>query len=177
MAALLKVHAATGSLEAGLPQDRLFRELPMRVAVLKESAAGESRVALSPDAVVRLIRRGIEVVVERGAGEAAFYPDQSYQDAGATVVATDEALKSDLIAAVRCPGTDRIDCELQKEGILTRMDPNQLSQVLGNLCQNAFRYSGAPGTPRSPSCRSATRRRTTRPSKSANFRAVMSIRA
>ena len=46
------------------------------------------------------------------------------------------------------PATDTIECELEKEGILTRMDPNQLSQVLGNLCQNAFRYSGEPGSPR-----------------------------
>ena len=46
------------------------------------------------------------------------------------------------------PATDIIECEFEKEGILTRMDPNQLTQVLGNLCQNAFRYSGEPGTQR-----------------------------
>src|SRR5690606_2279251 len=38
------------------------------------------------------------------------------------------------------PSTDIIECEFEKEGILTRMDPNQLNQVLTNLCQNAFRY-------------------------------------
>ena len=47
------------------------------------------------------------------------------------------------------PDTDIIECEFEKEGILTRMDPNQLTQVLGNLCQNAFRYSGPAGSPRS----------------------------
>ena len=46
------------------------------------------------------------------------------------------------------PSTDIIECEFEKEGILTRMDPNQLNQVISNLCQNAFRYSGEPGTPR-----------------------------
>ncbi len=46
------------------------------------------------------------------------------------------------------PSTDIIECEFEKEGILTRMDPNQLNQVLTNLCQNAFRYSGEPGSPR-----------------------------
>ena len=46
------------------------------------------------------------------------------------------------------PVTDTIECELEKEGILTRMDPNQLSQVLSNLCHNAFRYSGAPDSER-----------------------------
>ncbi|HCB41607.1 MAG TPA: PAS domain-containing sensor histidine kinase, partial [Pseudomonas sp.] len=46
------------------------------------------------------------------------------------------------------PATDSIDCEIEKEGILTRIDPNQLTQVVSNLCQNALRYSGEPGTPR-----------------------------
>src|SRR5690606_13668355 len=51
--------------------------------------------------------------------------------------------------ALAKPATDRVECEFEKEGILTRIDPNQLNQVLNNLCQNAFRYSGEPGTPRS----------------------------
>ncbi|WP_425055772.1 two-component system sensor histidine kinase NtrB [Pseudomonas abyssi] len=46
------------------------------------------------------------------------------------------------------PATDSIDCEIEKEGILTRIDPNQLTQVVNNLCHNALRYSGEPGTPR-----------------------------
>ncbi|MGI3129852.1 two-component system sensor histidine kinase NtrB [Halopseudomonas pachastrellae] len=46
------------------------------------------------------------------------------------------------------PLTDSIDCEIEKEGILTRIDPNQLTQVVSNLCQNALRYSGEPGSER-----------------------------
>ena len=46
------------------------------------------------------------------------------------------------------PATDTIECEIEKEGILTRVDPNQITQVLDNLCQNAFRYSGAAGSHR-----------------------------
>ena len=43
-----------------------------------------------------------------------------------------------------------LECEAQADGeaIMTRMDPNQLSQVLGNLCQNALRYSGCEGEAR-----------------------------
>ncbi|MEL0169328.1 MAG: ATP-binding protein [Pseudomonadaceae bacterium] len=47
------------------------------------------------------------------------------------------------------PATDNIDCEIEKEGILTRIDPNQMTQVLTNLCNNALRYSGEPGSNRS----------------------------
>jgi NAD(P) transhydrogenase subunit alpha len=53
----------------------------MRVGVPKETAAGERRVALVPDAVGRL--EGFDVVVERGAGEGAGFPDQTYAEAGA----------------------------------------------------------------------------------------------
>jgi NAD(P) transhydrogenase subunit alpha len=56
----------------------------MRVAVPRETAAGERRVALVPDAVTRLAAAGFEVVVERGAGTAAGFPDAAYAEAGAT---------------------------------------------------------------------------------------------
>jgi proton-translocating NAD(P)+ transhydrogenase subunit alpha len=53
----------------------------MRVGVPRETAAGERRVALVPEAVKRL--EGFGVAVERGAGEAAGFPDAEYADAGA----------------------------------------------------------------------------------------------
>ena len=57
----------------------------MRVCVLRESRAGERRVALVPAEVAALAKVGIEVVVEAGAGEAASFPDDSFRDAGAEV--------------------------------------------------------------------------------------------
>ena len=56
----------------------------MRVGVPKETAAGERRVGLVPDAVGRL--EGFDVAVERGAGEAAGFPDDAYAAAGAELV-------------------------------------------------------------------------------------------
>ena len=58
----------------------------MNVAVPKEHAAGERRVALTPDAVARLEPLGLTVLVETGAGDAAALPDAVYREAGATVV-------------------------------------------------------------------------------------------
>ena len=57
----------------------------MRVAVPREAAAGEGRVALVPETVGRLTAGGFEVSVERGAGAAAGFPDEDYADAGATL--------------------------------------------------------------------------------------------
>ncbi|MEO0405929.1 MAG: Re/Si-specific NAD(P)(+) transhydrogenase subunit alpha [Cyanobacteria bacterium P01_A01_bin.135] len=57
----------------------------MRISVVKESSLDERRVALTPDVVGRLVKSGLEVAVETAAGEAAFFTDAAYQDAGATV--------------------------------------------------------------------------------------------
>ena len=56
----------------------------MKIGVPKERRPDELRVAASPDTVKRLVGRGIEVLVEAGAGAGARYADQSFADAGAT---------------------------------------------------------------------------------------------
>ena len=57
----------------------------MKVAVVKEGAPGERRVALVPETVPRLTAAGLEVLVEQGAGDAAWFPDSAYEAAGATI--------------------------------------------------------------------------------------------
>jgi NAD(P) transhydrogenase subunit alpha len=71
----------------------------MKVAVPRETAAGERRVALVPESVKRL-GDGFEVVVERGAGVEAGFPDEEYRAAGATLVERAE-LYRDVEAVVR----------------------------------------------------------------------------
>jgi NAD(P) transhydrogenase subunit alpha len=56
------------------------------VGVLRETAAGERRVALTPDGVTRLLKVGATVAVETGAGGSAWFPDTAYAAAGARVV-------------------------------------------------------------------------------------------
>ena len=53
------------------------------LAVTKERRAGETRVAVTPDAAKKLIALGFDVVVEAGAGLAAAVPDADYAAAGA----------------------------------------------------------------------------------------------
>ncbi len=69
----------------------------MKVSVPKETADGERRVAIVPEVVTRLKPRGIEVALERGAGEAALLPDSVFEEAGATIVSADEAWGGDVI--------------------------------------------------------------------------------
>jgi H+-translocating NAD(P) transhydrogenase subunit alpha len=60
------------------------------LVVPRETAAGERRVAATPDSVGRLAKLGVEVSVEAGAGDAAGHDDDAYAAAGATVVPTAE---------------------------------------------------------------------------------------
>jgi proton-translocating NAD(P)+ transhydrogenase subunit alpha len=75
----------------------------MKVSVVKETAPGERRVALVPEAVVKLRTAGLEVLVESGAGDSAWHTDDSYAEAGASVVSLSEALAADVLLMVGKP--------------------------------------------------------------------------
>ncbi len=76
----------------------------VRIAVPREQEADERRVALVPEGVARLVRAGVEVAVEHGAGEAARLDDQSFREAGAEIVSAQELYRgADVVARVRRP--------------------------------------------------------------------------
>jgi NAD(P) transhydrogenase subunit alpha len=77
----------------------------MKVAVVKERRAFEHRVAASPDTVKRMVGMGLEVVVESGAGEGAWFSDAAFAEAGASIAA-DEAMAlsdADIVLKVQRP--------------------------------------------------------------------------
>jgi H+-translocating NAD(P) transhydrogenase subunit alpha len=76
----------------------------MKVGVAKERAPNERRVALVPEALSKLSAAGAEILVERGAGVAASYPDAAYEEAGAQLVSTDELYAgADVLLRVQRP--------------------------------------------------------------------------
>jgi H+-translocating NAD(P) transhydrogenase subunit alpha len=90
----------------------------MKIGVPKETAEGERRVALVPDAVKSLKRNEkLEIAVERGAGEAAGHPDSQYEEAGADVVDPDVAWEADVVLRVAVPSVEDIG-RLKKTGQL-----------------------------------------------------------
>lgn len=75
----------------------------MIVGLLKEHGS-ETRVSMLPETVALLVKKSIEVIVEKGAGDKSFAPDEHYTAAGARVVATDEALtQADVILSIHKP--------------------------------------------------------------------------
>jgi NAD(P) transhydrogenase subunit alpha len=79
----------------------------MLVGVAKETAAGERRVALVPDAVGRLASSGVDVAVETGAGVEASFSDAAYEGQGAQVVEAVLA-EADLVCKVQKPSPEEI---------------------------------------------------------------------
>ena len=77
----------------------------MKIAVLRETRAGESRVAASPETVRKFIGLGASVAIERGAGDAGNFPDHAFQEAGAAIAANaaDAIADADLVLKVRAP--------------------------------------------------------------------------
>ena len=87
----------------------------MRVGVPKEVAKNERRVALVPDTVARLVKSGFDLVVEHGAGAAAFCADEAYRAAGATIADRPAVLgQADVVVQVQAPTP--ADVGLYREG-------------------------------------------------------------
>ena len=94
----------------------------MKIGVPKEIQEGETRVALIPPSIKKILKDNVEILVEAGAGEKAFWKDKDYTDAGAKIIEGPEALynSTDLIIKVRKPELNEKISEheinLMKEG-------------------------------------------------------------
>jgi alanine dehydrogenase len=72
------------------------------IGVVKEQP-GESRVAATPETVKVIVSLGYQVVVEKGAGAKAAFPDSAYAEAGAKIASTADAWKADIVLSVNAP--------------------------------------------------------------------------
>jgi NAD(P) transhydrogenase subunit alpha len=96
----------------------------MRVGVAKETAPGERRVALVPEAVEKLRAADVSVLVERGAGAEAWFPDIDYAEAGAKIV-TPAALysQSDVILKIHRPSPAEMKVLHQNQVVVGMLAP------------------------------------------------------
>ncbi len=90
----------------------------MMIGVPRETAAGETRVAATPETTKKLKAQGHTIRVESGAGVAASVTDDAYAAAGAEIVDRAGALGCDLVLKVRSPSADelRADEERRRPG-------------------------------------------------------------
>jgi H+-translocating NAD(P) transhydrogenase subunit alpha len=119
----------------------------MKVAVVKESAPGERRVALVPEATPRLRQAGLEVLVESGAGDGAWFPDSAYLEAGAEVVSHDDLYaRADVILTVTRVEPDALKAGQAVIGMLSPLIDPRLAAGLAAHGVTAISLDGLPRT-------------------------------
>ena len=107
--------------------------MALRIGVPRESSPGERRVALVPDVVGRLVKKGFEVVVERGAGDAAFIEDAAYVQHGAHLGTRQDAFSADIVVKVQPPSDEEIGLLHQGSiyiGFLSPLDQPKTTSAL-----------------------------------------------
>jgi H+-translocating NAD(P) transhydrogenase subunit alpha len=96
----------------------------MKVAVVRETAHGERRVALVPEAVTKLHKAGFEILVESGAGDSAWLTDDSFAEAGASITGRAEALAdADVVLMVGRPDEATIGALHRGQMVLGMLAP------------------------------------------------------
>jgi H+-translocating NAD(P) transhydrogenase subunit alpha len=121
----------------------------MKVGVAKESAPGETRVAVVPDTARRLAEDGVETLVEQGAGEAATFADGDYEAAGARVVHAAELYReADVVCRVRRPSPEEIGFLREGQALVALLQPLVDREVAGRLAAQGITAFSLDAIPR-----------------------------
>ncbi|MEL6324807.1 MAG: Re/Si-specific NAD(P)(+) transhydrogenase subunit alpha [Pseudomonadota bacterium] len=122
----------------------------MKIAVPKETAPGESRVAATPETVKKLIALGHTVTVETGAGNVAGFLDAAYEADGAEIADTAAAAYKGADIILRVRGPSEADLRDIPEGatIVALFDPFNAGPLLGKLNDKKVTALAMEFTPR-----------------------------
>src|SRR5262245_34869664 len=124
----------------------------MKLGIVKEIRPDERRVATSPAVVAKWVKGGWEVVVERGAGAEASYPDAQYEAAGAAIVDRKTAWQSDIVLKLRPPTVEGAACEADqmREGatLISYIQPAEHPELLERLAARKLTVLAMDQVPR-----------------------------
>ena len=110
------------------------RDALVKIGVARETATGEARVALVPEALSKLTGAGLEVLVEAGAGKGALIPDSAFEAAGAKIVKTDDLYReSDVILRVQKPSGDEVKRLRKGQAVIGLLQPLLDPQLMAKL--------------------------------------------
>ena len=122
------------------------------IGVVKETAAGETRVGLIPDSVKHLVGKGINVVVEQGAGNGSSIADDEYTAQGATIAdsAADVHATSDVVVRVQAPSPDRgeLDHITQGQMLVSFLAPLVNHELNNKLAESGVTAMAVDAVPR-----------------------------
>ena len=116
----------------------------VKLAVVKESRPGESRVAIVPDVAAKLVGSGVDVAVESGAGSGARFSDDEFRDAGATVEpdAASALTGASIVARVQPPSLEEVAALPAGVSVISFLQPVAASDIVRALAdKDATVYS------------------------------------
>jgi len=120
--------------------------MPVVVAVLRESAEGERRVALTPEVAKKLKARGAQIVIEKSAAASAYFADSAFADAEVVADGPAALAKADVLLRVQPPTVEEI----------SHLKPGQVDLIMGEIAQCAALLKTLP-RPLLMFCRSGAR--------------------
>jgi H+-translocating NAD(P) transhydrogenase subunit alpha len=123
----------------------------MKLAVAKEIEVGEHRVALIPDTVARLVKQGLEVWVEAGAGNGSFFSDTAYESAGAKIISDPATLwgGADLLLKVSPPKEHEVNWLKEGATLISFLNPLADLITIDRLAKQGVTAFGMEMIPRS----------------------------
>jgi NAD(P) transhydrogenase subunit alpha len=120
----------------------------MQLGIVTETRPDEKRVAASPQVVAKWVKGGWDVVLERGAGAAASYPDEQYQAAGAKLVTRDDAWHADIVLKLRVPTDGEVE-QLREGGtLISYIQPAEHAELLEALAKRKVTVLAMDQVPR-----------------------------
>jgi len=126
----------------------------MKIGIPKEISPGEQRVGLIPAAAGRLVKAGLAVAVEQGAGESAGFPDASYADTGVTMAGPGGLGDAELILKVQPPTLDEVGGYAEGSVLVALLQPGRIDEVYAELARRnitAFAMELVPRTTKAQS--------------------------
>ena len=125
----------------------------MKIGVLKEIADGESRIAITPDIVKKLIQMKCEVFIEKDAGIKADISNQDFINEGAIIVSKSKVIDTEIILKVRAPSPDEIKSLKEDTIIIGLLEPFNypLKEIMANQGLTCFALEALPRNSRAQS--------------------------
>jgi len=121
----------------------------MKIGLLKETAPGERRVALVPEMLARLRGAGLDVLVQSGAGEGAWFADSAYAEAGAAIVSRGELVTgADLVLSIGRPDEPVVSALRSGQAVLGMLNPLVDPAFVAGLAGRGVTVISMDGLPR-----------------------------
>ncbi|MGD8207675.1 MAG: NAD(P) transhydrogenase subunit alpha [Thiohalocapsa sp.] len=107
--------------------------MPIRVAVPKETASGERRVALDPSVATKLKKLGVEITLQDGAGDAAYLPNDAFADVGIAKDTKALYAEAEIVLRVQPPTEDEIDAMPEGAVLIGMLSPHRYPERVARL--------------------------------------------